>query len=315
MIYERQDIWFESGGSRCAAWAYIPSGSDPHPGVVMAHGLGGQRGFRLDAYAERFAAAGLACLVFDYRHFGDSEGQPRQLVSIRRQLADWRAALSHARQHEAFDPKRLAVWGTSLAGGHVQTLAASDRGIAAAIAQIPFADGVAVSRAIGLRQGLRLLVAGNRDLFLRAPFRREPYRVRFFGPPGSLAGITAPGAEEAIRSKLMAPGEWDETTPARIFSLLAYYRPNRRARRIECPIMFQIGEFDRVTPPKAALKAAARARRSELKRYPIDHFDIYAGEPFEQAVADQIEFLGRHLGLHPNQGDGRRPSREKLGAA
>ncbi|MGI5132359.1 hypothetical protein ACQEVB_36525 [Pseudonocardia sp. CA-107938] len=36
----------------------------------MAHGLGGIRQMRLDAYAERFAAAGYACLVSDYRHFG-----------------------------------------------------------------------------------------------------------------------------------------------------------------------------------------------------------------------------------------------------
>ena len=30
--------------------------------------------------------AGMAALVFDYRHFGDSEGEPRQLISVRRQL-------------------------------------------------------------------------------------------------------------------------------------------------------------------------------------------------------------------------------------
>src|SRR5439155_8789479 len=108
------------------AWLYTPAGEGPYPVVVMAHGLGGQRRFRLDVHAERFAEAGLAALVFDYRHFGDSEGEPRQLVSIRGQLADWRAAIDFARGHHELDGGRLAIWGTSLAGGHVQVIAAED---------------------------------------------------------------------------------------------------------------------------------------------------------------------------------------------
>ena len=51
----------------------------------QAHGLAGVKEMRLDAYAERFCAAGLACLVFDYRHFGESAGEPRQLLDIQRQ--------------------------------------------------------------------------------------------------------------------------------------------------------------------------------------------------------------------------------------
>lgn len=54
--------------------------------IVMAHSLGGVRQMRLDAFARRFSAAGCRCLVFDYRHFGASAGEPRQLLSVRRQL-------------------------------------------------------------------------------------------------------------------------------------------------------------------------------------------------------------------------------------
>ena len=82
----------------------------------MAHGFSGVRDQRLDAYAERFAAAGLACLVFDYRHFGDSGGQPRQLLDIGRQLDDWRAAIAFARSLEEVDGDRIGLWGTSFSG-------------------------------------------------------------------------------------------------------------------------------------------------------------------------------------------------------
>jgi hypothetical protein len=49
---------------------------------------------RIDAYAERFAAAGLGALVFDYRHFGSSQGEPRQLLDIKKQQQDYEAALA-----------------------------------------------------------------------------------------------------------------------------------------------------------------------------------------------------------------------------
>src|ERR1035441_8186503 len=112
----------------------------------MAHGWTGVREQRLDAYAERFAAAGLAALVFDYRHFGASGGEPRQLLDIGRQLADWRAAIAYVRGLEGIDPERIALWGSSFSGGHVIELAARDHRIAAVVAQMPFVDGAAKDR-------------------------------------------------------------------------------------------------------------------------------------------------------------------------
>src|SRR2546423_7564002 len=118
---QRSDVTFQSGGTRCAAWLYRPAenGGSPTPCVILAHGFSGVRDQRLDAYAERFAQAGLTALVFDYRYFGDSDGEPRQLLDIRRQLEDWRAAITHARALEGVDPARIAIWGTSFSGGHV----------------------------------------------------------------------------------------------------------------------------------------------------------------------------------------------------
>ena len=80
---ERTDVEFTSDGVVIRAWLYRPNVPNP-PIIVKAHGLGGVKTMRLDAFAERFADAGYACLVFDYRHFGDSDGEPRQLLSVRR---------------------------------------------------------------------------------------------------------------------------------------------------------------------------------------------------------------------------------------
>ena len=122
--FVRRDVWFESGGVRCAAWLYIPTAEGGRrPLVVMAHGLGAVREWRLDAFAERFAAQGWMVLVFDYRYLGASEGSPRQLLDIGDQLDDWRAALAYGRSLPEVDPDRIAVWGTSFGGGHVLRVA------------------------------------------------------------------------------------------------------------------------------------------------------------------------------------------------
>ena len=114
----------------------------------MAHGLAGVKEMRLDAYAERFAAAGYHVLVFDYRHFGASQGRPRQLLDIRRQHEDWGAAVSYARARPEVDADRIVLWGTSLSGGHV--LAVAGRvGAAAVISQVPHVDGLASALALG----------------------------------------------------------------------------------------------------------------------------------------------------------------------
>jgi uncharacterized protein len=148
LMAQREDVQFTSGDDRISAWLYRPAVSGPTPLLVLAHGLGGVRTMRLNADAERFSAAGYACLVFDYRNFGDSEGQPRQLLDIGMQLADWAAAVDYARTLEGIDHSRIVLWGTSFGGGHVIATAARLPGIAAAVVQCPFTDGVASARTI-----------------------------------------------------------------------------------------------------------------------------------------------------------------------
>src|SRR5262249_49356780 len=117
----RQDVSFFSGGLECAAWFYPVAGARPAPLVVMAHGLGGAPELRLEAYALRFRDAGIAAMIFDYRHYGASQGEPRELLSVRRQLEDFRAAIAFAKTLPGVDPARVAIWGSSFGGGHVLT--------------------------------------------------------------------------------------------------------------------------------------------------------------------------------------------------
>jgi dienelactone hydrolase len=97
-MFERTRLVFESGGIACAAYLFRPEQTSPGsvPCVVVGHGASGTTA-NLFPVAERFAAAGIAALVFDYRYFGESGGRPHQLMDTQRQREDWQAAVRLAR--------------------------------------------------------------------------------------------------------------------------------------------------------------------------------------------------------------------------
>lgn len=297
-MVEREEIGFESGGERCAGWWWHPDGDPPYPCVVLAPGFGGVREARLDAYGRRFCQAGLAALVFDYRHFGASEGSPRQLLDIGRQLADWEAAVSYVRRRADVDDRRVALWGTSFSGGHVLVVAARDPRVAAVVSQIPYVDGLSTTRALirstGVGMVLRQATAGLLDV-LRAVTGAPPYTVPLVAAPGSLAAMTTPDAEPGYLALVPPGSSWRNEVAARVFLRVPTYRPVTSASRVRCPLLVCVAEGDLVTPPRSARRAAARALRGELRSFPVGHFEIYLGEPFEEVVEAQSAFLCRHL--------------------
>lgn len=294
----RTDTSFDSNGARCAAWLYRPDAdAGEHvdvPCVILAHGFSLVREGRLDAYAERFAAAGLAALVFDYRHFGASEGEPRQLLDLDRQRDDWRAALAHARTLDSIDRERIALWGTSFSGGHVVPVAASDGGVAAVVSQVPYAR---TGRAPGRpRPGFLARMVGAAVLDeLRGRLGMSPGYIPVVGEPDEFAAFNRPGASAQLRSILPPHSTWENRYTPRVALRLPRYRPFEAAADLRCPWLLCVCDDDPVTPAEAAIAEASGARMLELRRYAAGHFDVYAGDWFERAVADQTEFLTRHL--------------------
>src|SRR5262245_65070377 len=115
----RSDVEFNAEGTTLRGWLYRPDGDGPVPGVVMAHGFSAVKEMYLDSFAEVFAAAGLAAIVFDNRNFGASDGTPRQEIDPWRQVRDYRDAITFAETLPETDATRLGVWGSSYSGGHV----------------------------------------------------------------------------------------------------------------------------------------------------------------------------------------------------
>jgi len=160
---------------------------------------------------------------------------------------------------------------------------------------VPHIDGIKTFQRLGLGNTARLTYAALRDA-VGSLLGREPYRIPIVGQPGSTAAMSTPDAEPGYHSLYDDDFEWRQDVAPRVALVMPLYRPGRRAADLPCPILVQVCSSDAITPPGPAIEAARKARNGELITYAgLGHFDIYRGEPFERAVADQIEFLTRHL--------------------
>jgi pimeloyl-ACP methyl ester carboxylesterase len=284
----RTDVHFTVEGDACAAWMYEPARPTPgqmRPVVVMAHGLSGTRRDRLGPFAERFAEHGCLAMVFDHRGFGDSAGPP-DLFKPRRQLEDWERAIAFARAWPGADPDRVVTFGSSMGGGNALAAAAADSRVVGVISQVPFLNIVRQAHRVSPRAMARMLFAAIRDEYM--PAVGQPHEPAFINAPGSELGwrhVVAIAEDSRWRNRVSS--RWLLGRP---------FNPGRHARRLHCPWLVCVGATDQVAKPSAAIAAARRAPKGELRVYAeVDHFDIYDGPVHESVVADQLAFLERHV--------------------
>jgi pimeloyl-ACP methyl ester carboxylesterase len=310
----REKVRFLSGDTECAAWHY--SGTNGAC-VIMAGGGAVTKEPGTDPFAYRFHDAGFTVVAFDYRHLGESGGQPRQIVRMRDQLADWQAAVAFAPSLPGVDPTRVAIWGFSLSGGHVFRVAARNPQLAAAIAQTPNADGPAATRnAARYQTPLAMLrFTGGAVLDALGGFvGRPPRLVPLAGEPGTVALLTTPDGElgdRALNPDSRYP-DWQQAVAARSTLGFGFYRPGRDAARVRSPLLVLVCDQDQSALAEPAARAATRAPRGELVRMSGGHYEPFLGG-HEQAIEAELSFLRRHLLDHPTRPPGASSGRQPSG--
>jgi pimeloyl-ACP methyl ester carboxylesterase len=291
---DRQDLTFDSHGTPIAAYVYRPIGTGPAPCIVMAHGFSATRDQALPHYAERFVSEGYAVVLFDYRHFGASGGEPRQLLDIKKQHQDWVSAIAYARGLDFVDPARIVLWGSSFSGGHVVAVGAKDPNVKAVLAQVPYGDGLATVLSFPLLSNLKITGLALLDQ-LGSLVGRKPVMVTVAAKPGELAVLTDAEALPGFLSIDPPDSLWRNEFGAKLFLRIPFYRPVTAARKLQAPLLISVADNDKTVPPNAAVKMGEVAPRGEVVRYPIGHFDVYTGPEFEIAIVDQISFLKEHV--------------------
>jgi pimeloyl-ACP methyl ester carboxylesterase len=291
---ERETVRFVSGDAECVAWYYPGTNGGC---VVMAGGFGVTKEPGTDLFAERFQRAGFGVLAFDYRRFGESGGQPRQVARVGEQLDDWQVAISYAAELPGVE--KVAIWSFSLSGGYIFPIAARNPQLAAAIAQTPNADGPAASRNAARHQKpLAMLRFAGRAVLdaIGSLIGRSPLLVPLVGPPGTVALLTTPDSlrtNEALNpdNKYSA---WIQAVAARSALRITAYRPGRAASRVKVPLLVVVADQDQTALAQPSVDAAAQAPDAELARVPGGHYAPFL-EQHEVVVEAELAFLAKHL--------------------
>lgn len=140
-----EQVRFYSHGAALAGTLMLPDGAtDESPVAVVVQGPGwlGLRDAKLyTPYHDALLAAGIAVFVFDYRGFGDSEGDATYL-DPRLQVEDYRSAATYLETRPDIDPRRIGAFGSGGTGGGNAVMAAGlDTRFKAMVAQVAIADG------------------------------------------------------------------------------------------------------------------------------------------------------------------------------
>ncbi len=263
----------------------------------MSPGFAALKEQYLDRFAEVFAGAGIAALVYDNRCFGSSGGEPRQEVDPVLQLRDYRHAVTYASSLPGIDPARIGAWGSSYSGGHALVLGAIDRRVRCVVAQVPTISGFEVGRR-----------RTRPDLEAPARARFDADRVaRYHGEPPALVPLVADDPREPCaiagpeafahfqRTLALAPHRRNEVT-LRSLELAREYEPGTWIERVApTPLLMIVATRDVTTPADLQLAAYERAREPKrLVLLDAGHFAPYV-EEFDAAAGAARDWLVEHL--------------------
>lgn len=278
-------------------WRFMPTGKHPPlPVIIMAHELAANKSMGLRTYAEAFAKAGYACLVFDYRRWGASGGAPRHVLIVNEQLDDYKTMIKYAKHQPEFDPQRIILWGTGLSGGHVLTLAGdSSLGVFAAITQGPY-TGVTPLRERRLSFNYLYTMAWSFYDAIKQFVGLDPSYISAWGPPGTMAALSTQDSKEGMSYLLADKSSHNpnEISASSMFEVFRYY-PLNSAPKIECPLLAIQPEEDKLCALEGAEKVVQNSKNGELVKIPgAGHYEVYPNGPHaSDSISAQLSFLGR----------------------
>lgn len=298
-----QPISFDSDGIRLDALYYRPAGEGPFPCVVMAGGWCYVKELAQPTYAAALAARGIAAIIFDYRGFGSSEGEPRQHIDPNEQLADYRNAIDHAERMDDIDADRIGVWGISYSGGHVLILGAIDPRVRALCGIVPVTDGYANMRlahgTLGFRRFRQAILEARRKRHATGEITYFPHQP---AEEGELATWPFPRSKRtfAALKEREAPAYVGEATAESADLLMGYSVFPFLPRLLGKPALMVVAEGDDHTHWDLALQAYEQIPGDAKELMVVsnaDHLTLYADKERQHVVANRVaDFFTTSLG-------------------
>jgi len=247
----KEQVSYLSDGTRIAADFYKPENVvPPYPTVVMGGGWCYVKELIQPDYAKYFVDAGYACLIFDYRHLGESDGEPRQHINPWAQIDDYRNAMTYVSLREDVDAARLAVWGISYSGTHALVVGALDRRAKVIVSVVPMLNGLYNMRRamsnVAFREFLDLCDADRITRFKTGEHGRILHSAH---PHEALSTFPAPETWPVFKKfkETVAPNHEHWTTVQSAEYTLAYDAAPYLERIIYTPTLMVVSAHDDIT--------------------------------------------------------------------
>lgn len=295
----RQNIEFKSKGSLCRGWLYVPDnlvGEETAPGIVMAHGFAGVKEMGLTGFAEHFEAAGFITLVFDYRFWGESEGEPRNQIFALEMVDDYRNAITWLSDRSEVDSEKIGVWGTSYSGGLTLYVGTFDSRVKAIVAQVPSALNPESRRAKDPTTWDRVGKLLIQDRVERYKTETVKY-MKVVAPEGEPCVLPGQDAyEEYMALNELAPNWRNEVTLESLEKMREFDPVSLIHLMAPTALLLIPGEKDSLVPIEAVKATYQRAREPKaISILPITHFEVYHDPWWSKAADLAIDWFKKHL--------------------
>lgn len=265
--------------------------SEKHPVIILCHGFCGIQSILLPSFTDEFTSAGYATVTFDYRGFGESEGERGRLIPSM-QIDDILSVVKWVKEQPKLDASRIGLWGTSFGGCHVFGAASRDADIKCIVSQLAFADGEEiVTGKMSAEEKAAFLSTLDKMLDKQKSTGKEMFV--------SITRVLNDAESKAFfeENKSQYP-KMDIKIPFLTVRETLNYKPFHFASKVTCPALVVIAEEDTVNPPeqgRALFAAAGSVKKQLFVESGARHYDIYTGEHFRNVVDVQVAWFKSHL--------------------
>jgi alpha/beta superfamily hydrolase len=291
-------IHFYSEGSKLQGLLRLPDkGAGPWAGIVQGPGWLGLHDAKLyERYHRSFTEAGYAVLVFDYRGFGDSEGE-RGLILPMWQAEDIRNAITYMQTRTEVDPNCIGLFGSGGTGGALPIyVAALDQRVKCVVSNYGFASGKDWLRSmrreyewIGLQQRLD---ADRKKRVLEG-------KGEMVSPREELMVVTPERIQTTVKKDV--DSRIPERVPLRCAEAIIEFTPENYVAAISPrAILFISTEGDAVTPEDGTFRLYEKAGQPKklILQKETSHYKAY-DQYFDKVTPQIIDWYNRYLKYEP----------------
>jgi hypothetical protein len=271
------EVTFNSAGEKIVGRLYVPAdvtAERPAPGLVVTGAWMTVKEQMAGRYAHEMASRGFVALTFDFRGWGESGGQRRQLEDPQDKIQDIRAAIAFLQTRPEVAGQRIGGLGICASSGYMVTAATQTEALQSVALVAPWLhDKQIVEATYGGTEGVAKLLAAGRE----AEVNYQRTHQQAFVPASSLTDKTAimfgvPYYTEADRG--MIPAWRNQADPA-FWEKWLSFDAMPPAPRLKQPFFMVHSEAAAIPQGAHQFYAAVQSPKNELWLDKVSQFDFY----------------------------------------